>query len=171
MLPLPGNAGGTEALFVRALQDKDEGVRAGAAEGLARLQDPKHLPTLEKAFSEESKMPARLADAFGAVALGKTGTGEFAPLTYLMNTLNSRSHRGVAEAYLIELARKPEVRAALHEFLNNASKEEKLGIGRILAVSGDKESVARLERLTKDPDNDVAQESVRALRTLRSRLR
>jgi HEAT repeat protein len=104
------------------------------------------------------------------VALGKIGTAEFAPLTYLMNTLNSRSYRSVAEAYLIELARKPAVRSALHEYLGRAGKEEKLGIGRVLSVSGDKESIAHLERLTKDPDVEVAQESVRALRTLRARL-
>jgi HEAT repeat protein len=170
MLPAPGNAGGNDAFFAKALQDKDEAVRAAAAEGLARFKDPKYLGILEKSFADESKMPARLAAAFGLVALGKTGTAEFAPLTYLINTLNSRSYRGVAEAYLVELARTPIVRSALHEYLSRAGKEEKLGIGRVLAVSGDKESIAHLERLTKDPDVEVAQESVRALRTLRARL-
>ena len=115
-------------------------------------------------------MNARLAAAFGVVALGNRDTGEFSALPYLINTLNSKSYREVAEAYLKELARAQDVRAVLHSSLSRATKEEKLGIGRVLAVSGDKESIRHLEALTKDQDSEVAQESVRAVRALRSRL-
>jgi HEAT repeat protein len=166
MMPSPQN----KSFFEKALADDDEAIRTAAAEALARLQDPKDLPTLEKAFGEERKMPARLAVAFALVALGKTETGEFAPLTYLINTLNSRSYRGVAEAYLTELARSQNVRKPLHESLRRGTKEEKLGTGRVLAVSGDRESLRYLEALTKDPDTDVAQESLRAVRSLRAKL-
>ena len=119
-------------------------------------------------------MPPRLAAAFALVALGKTESSEFAPLTYLVNSLNSRGYRGVAQAYLGELARTPAgnqaVRSALHAFLKRATKEEKLGILRVLAASGDRESLPHLEALTKDTDTDVAQEAIRAVRTLRARL-
>jgi len=62
------------------------------------------------------------------------------------------------------------VRSALHPYLKRATKEEKLGIARVLAVSGDSDSLPHLEALTKDVDTDVAQEAIRAVRTLRSRL-
>jgi HEAT repeat protein len=166
MMPVPEN----HALFASALTNNSEGVRAAAAEGLARLHDPKDVALLEKAFSEERKMPPRLANAFALVALGKTDTNEFSPLPYLVNTLNSRSYRNVAEAYLGELARKETIRSALYGYVKRATKEEKLGIGRILSVSGDRESVVHLEQLSKDPDPEVAQESLRAVRNLRTRL-
>jgi HEAT repeat protein len=159
-----------EASFERALTDNDDAIRTAAAEGLARLQDPKDLPALEKAFAEERKMPARLAAAFGLVALGKTEMSEFTPLQYLINTLNSRSYRRVAESYLTELARNQPVRNALNAAINRGTKEEKMGIGRVLSVSGDRESLRHLEALTKDPDTEVAQESIRAVRSLRAKL-
>ncbi len=40
----------------------------------------------------------------------------------------------------------------------------------VLARSGDKDSVAVLEGLSRDPDPDVASEGIRDLRILRSRL-
>lgn len=166
MLPVPEN----RSVFERALVDRDEVVRAAAAEGLARLQDGKDRAALEKAFNDENKMAPRLASAFALVALGKTDTSEFAPLPYLVNTLNSRSYRAVAEAYLTELARNPAVRPALYQYVKRATKDEKLGIGRVLAVSGDRESLTHLEALSKDPDAEVARESLRAVRTLRARL-
>jgi HEAT repeat protein len=152
------------------LTDKDEGIRTAAAEGLARLQDPKDRGLIEKAFADERKMAPRLANAFALVALGKLETSEFAPLPYLVNTLNSRSYRSVAEAYLTELSRNAAVRSALYQYIKRGTKEEKLGIGRVLSVSGDRESITHLEALSKDSDPDVASESLRAIRSLRTRL-
>jgi HEAT repeat protein len=166
MLTVPEN----QSLFERALVDRDETVRTAGAEGLARLRDQKNRAALEKAFNDERKMPPRLADAFALVSLGKLDMEEFAPLPYLVNTLNSRSYRKVAEAYLTELARTEAVRSALYHSIGRATKDEKIGIGRVLAASGDRESLKHLEPLTKDPDDEVAQESVRAVRTLRARL-
>lgn len=166
MLPDPKN----RPHFERGFQDKDEKIRAAAAEGFARLNQPRDVPTLQKAFEEESKMAPRLAMAFALVALGQTETGEFAPLTYLVNTLNSRQHHEIAEAYLTELSRRPEIRTALHQFVAKATRDEKIGLARILAVAGDKDSVAHVERISKDPDSEVAGAGLRALKTLRARL-
>jgi hypothetical protein len=58
----------------------------------------------------------------------------------------------------------------LYVYLKNNTKEEKAGLARVLAVSGDRTSVAQLEPLTRDPDPDVAQEAIRAMRTLQSRV-
>ena len=165
MLP----AAETRPLFERALSTKTK-PSAQPPPKASPACTTRRIAVLEKAFGDERKMPPRLANAFALVALGNTETREFAPLPYLVNTLNSRSYRGVAEAYLTELARNPTVRSALYEYVKRGTKDEKLGIGRVLAVSGDRESVAHLETLSKDPDADVAQESLRAVRTLRARL-
>ena len=156
-------------LFLAALSDKDEGVRAAAAEGIGRLGNAQDVPALEKLFSEERKMPPRLAQAFALVLLGKTEVSEFSALQYLLNTLNSGSYRGVAEAYLAELARNAGVREQLYLALERGTREEKKGIARVLAVSGDKKSLEKLQPLTHDSDTDVAQESIRAVRALQAR--
>jgi len=48
-------------VYAQYLHDKDDGLRAGAAEGFARLKNPADLPALETAFQEEGKTPPRLA--------------------------------------------------------------------------------------------------------------
>ncbi len=97
-------------------------------------------------------MNARLSDAFALVNLGNLDTGEFSPLRYLVNTLNIRSYRDVASAYLTELARDQAVRAAIYPMLTRATKDEKIQMSIVLARSGDKDSVPYLETLSTDPD-------------------
>lgn len=157
-------------LFEAAFHDRDDGLRAAAAEGFARLRTPSDRPHLQKAFAEERKMAPRLAQAFGLVSLGELDTGEFAPLMYLVNTLNSKSYRNVAQAYLTELAREQSVRQELYRLLKGGTREEKTGLARVLAASGDRASIEHLQALTKDPDVKVAQEALRSVRTLQARL-
>jgi HEAT repeat protein len=166
MLPTPAS----RPMFDAALTDKNDGIRASGAEGLGRLKDASDLARVEKAFTEEKKMAPRLALAFAAVSLGNTQTGEFAPLTYLVNTLNSKSYREVARPYLAELAREAAVRGALYGYLKAATREEKTGLATVFASSGDSGSVPQLEWMSKDTDPEVAQEALRALRTLKTRL-
>jgi HEAT repeat protein len=165
MLP----ADNSRALYARYLQDKDDKMRAAAAEGYGRLRNPADLPLLQKAWQDEGKTPPRLALAFALVMLGNTELSEFSPLQNLVNTLNSASYRDVAYAYLVELARGDEVRKALYPSLESGTKDEKIGVARVLARSGDKESIPRLEKLSNDGDAEVAQEGLRALRTLQAR--
>jgi HEAT repeat protein len=157
-------------VYTRYLHDKDDGLRAAAAEGLGRLKNPADLPTLEKGFQGETKMSPRLALAFAQVMLGKTEIAEFSPFQLLINTLNSVGYRGVAYAYLVELARNPALRPPLVHAADIGTKDEKIYLARILARSGGQESVACLEKLSHDGDNDVAEEGLRALRTLKARL-
>jgi HEAT repeat protein len=160
----------SRSLYARYLTDKDDNLRAAAAEGYARLRNPADLPMIEKAWMDEGKTPARLGMAFAQAMLGKLDLGEFTPFTYLINTLNSASYREVAQAYLIELARDAGVRTALYGPLDTGTKDEKIGLARVLARSGDKESVPHLQKLSSDTDNDVAHEGERALRTLQAHL-
>jgi HEAT repeat protein len=154
------------------LENKDEGLREAAAEGFARLKNPADQASIENAFTNEQKTGPRLSLAFASVSLGKRATGEFDPLRYLANNLNSAVYRGTARPYLIELARDEEVRRALYPVLQEptATKDEKTGLAQVLAQSGGQDSIAPLETLSKDPDNDVSQEAFRSLKNLRARL-
>jgi HEAT repeat protein len=166
MLPDPQN----RLLFEQFLNDRDEGMRAAAAEGFARLKNPADLPMILQKFNSESKMNPRLSLAFAAVSLGQNALTEFSPLRYLVNTLNSTGYRGVAQPFLTELARDPGIRRTLYSALNNASRDEKIYLGQIFAITGDHDTVKYLETLAADTDTNVASEGVRSLKTLKARL-
>jgi HEAT repeat protein len=166
MLPDPSS----RPIYQQYLNDKDEKLRAAAAEGFARLRNPADLPVLEKAWQDEAKTSPRLSDAFAEVMLGKAELSEFSPLQYLIDNLNSAAYNGIAFPFLVELAREPRVRAALYVALPNATKDEKIGLARVLARSGDKESVPVLQKLSNDPDPEVAQAGLSAVRNLQARM-
>lgn len=161
---------GSRDLFARYLTDKDDRMRGAAAEGFARLANPADFALVDQAYQTETKTSPRLSLAFAVVALGKTEVSEFSPLQYLVNTLNSNSWRGEAYPLLVELARTPQVRTALYTRLPGGTRDEKIGLLRVLAASGDKESLAPMQRLQTDTDIQVSQEAVRAVRTLQARL-
>ena len=166
MLPAESN----RSLYLAYLNNSDDALRAAAAEGIARLKNPADLPTMNELFDSEKKMNARLAFAFAASALGDNGLSEFSPLQYLVNTLNSKAWRGVANAYVIELSRDPGIRRTLYTALQKGTKDEKIYLGQALARSGDQETVKYLEALAADSDPQVSDEGARALRTLKARL-
>lgn len=166
MLGVPDN----HPVFLRYLPDKDDQLRAAAAEGLARLKNPADKSTLEQDFMNEHKMNPRLSMAFALVALGNVDMSEFSPLRYLVNTLNVSSYRGVALAFLTELARDKQVRQAIYPVLPGATKDEKIQLGIVLSRSGGTDSVPYLEKLQMDSDPEVADASIRSLRTLKARL-
>lgn len=152
------------------INDKDELMRAAAAEGFGRLRNPADVEMLERAFEAEKRMNPRLSMAFALVLLGKTELSEFSPLRYLVNALNSASYHGVATPFLVEAARDTAVRRQLEVALKGASKLEKIRLANVLARSGDAESIPHLEELTRDPDAEVGTEAAAALRVLRQRL-
>jgi|SRR5579871_2569099 len=165
MLPADGN----RQLYSRYLQDKDDKMRAAAAEGYARLHNPADLPMLEKAWQDEGKSLPRLALAFAQVSLGKTEISEFSPLQYLINNLNSAAYRDVAYAYLVEAARDGQVRRALYPTLENGTKDEKIALAGVLGRSGDQESIAHLQKVSNDLDPDVAEAGLKAVRNLQAK--
>jgi HEAT repeat protein len=153
------------------LTSKDDKLRAAGAEGLGRIGDPADKMSLEKTWQEEEKMLPRLASAFSLVMEGNLSLADDAPLRYLLNTLNSAAYRDVASAYLIEAARRPAVRNALYKPLEQGTRDEKVQLSRILSASGDEASIPYLEKISHDQDSEVAQEGLRALRSLRARLK
>ncbi|HWR50400.1 MAG TPA: HEAT repeat domain-containing protein [Bryobacteraceae bacterium] len=166
MLPDPASRN----LYTQYMSDKDDGLRAASAEGLARLKDRADLPAVEKAFAEEKKMAPRLADAFALVAFGRTEVSEFSPLQYLINSLNSSSWQGVGRAYLVELAREDAVRRAVEQAAPRGTRSEKVELAYVLSVSGDSKSVAVLDSLSRDGDSDAASAALTALKNLKVRL-
>jgi len=159
-------------VYAAYLENKDEGLREAAAEGLARINDPGDNASLERLFSAETKTGARLAQAFALASIGNRGMGEFDPLRYLVDNLNSAAYHGSAQPYLTELARDPKVRATLYPVLQEpmTTKDEKIGLAQVFAASGGQDSVAPLEALAGDPDQEVSQEARRALKNLHARI-
>jgi HEAT repeat protein len=157
-------------LFLRELNSKDEKLRAPSAEGLGRIGDRADEPALEKSWQDEEKMSPRLAAAFALVMEDKLELSEESPFRYLINTLNSASNHEVAYAYLAEAARRKPVLEALYKPLDEGTRDEKIYLSRVLAVSGDQASVPYLDKISRDNEKDVAQEGLRALRSLRARL-
>ena len=101
---------------------------------------------------------------------GRTQLGPLTPLQYLVDTLNSTAHNGEALSLLAELAREESVRQALYKAIPSATKDEKIGLARVFGRCGDRGSVATLQALSEDKDPDVAQEGLRALRSVRARI-
>ena len=160
---------GSRPLFMEQLDAADEYLRAAAAEGLARLGRAEDGAALRERFEKEAKMRARLAQAFGAAKLGATEMGEFDPLRYLVNTLNQKAWKGMAEGYLIELVRNEAIRAALEPVVAQSTKIEKIALAQVFGRSGSRALEATLEGLAKDEDTEVANEALRNLRSLRNR--
>lgn len=168
MMPDEQNRG----LYLKYMEQKDDGLRAAAAEGLGRLKNIADTPLIERAFESEKHMGARLSLAFAMVMLGRTELSEFSPLQYLLNTLNSRSYQDSAEPLLTELARDEAVRKALYPAIRQlqATKEEKIRLARVFGQTGDKETLAVLETLKEDTDSEVAAEGSKAARNIVARL-
>ncbi|HTA47107.1 MAG TPA: HEAT repeat domain-containing protein [Bryobacteraceae bacterium] len=157
-------------LFLRELTAKDEKLRTAAAEGLGRIGNPADEPTVEKQWRDEDKMLPRLGSAFALVMMGKLEFSEEAPFRYLINTLNQAAYHDVAAAYLIEAARRKPVLTALYTQLDSGTRDEKIYLARVLSASGDTSTIPYLDKLSRDNDKDVAQEGLRAERSLRARL-
>ncbi len=158
-------------LLLRELAAKDEKLRAAAAEGLGRIGNPADEPALDKAWHDEEKMTPRLGAAFAVVMDGKVDLSEDGAFRYLINTLNQASYHEIAYAYLVEAARRKPVLMALQGQVESGTKEEKIYLARVLSESGDQSSVAYLDKVSRDSDQDVAKEGLRALRSLRARLK
>ncbi len=157
-------------VYLQYLNDKDDRLRAGAAEGLGRTKNPADLPALEKAWQDETRPQPRLSLAFALVLFGKTELSEFSPLQFLINNLNSAAYNGEAFPFLVELARDPKVRSALYAPMESGTKAEKIGLLGVLGRSGDGGSMSHLQKLTNDPDPAVGQAALTAVRNLQARI-
>ncbi len=157
------------AIFDNAFADKDDDMRAAAAEGFGRIGKAGDIARLERAFDSETHMKPRLSLAFALAKLGRLEISEFSPLQYLINTLNSAAYRGIAHPFLVELAAEKSVREAIYPVLDHCNAREKVELAGVLADSGDKASLPVLERMAGDSDPKVAQASHRGINAIKSR--
>lgn len=163
MLGLPAD----RALFKQYSADKDDVTRAAAIEGLGRLREPEDTPLLEAAFNEaEIDWRIHAAAAFGLVNEGKLDTGEFSPLSFLVENLNMRGRQETGEAYLTELCRREDVRRAVLPLVKDASTQQKIALCNILSQSQSEDVVPTLTALTRDINPDVALAASRGLRVV-----
>jgi len=156
--------------FEQYLNDRDDGMRASAAEGIGRVGVAADRALVQEMFQSERKVSLRLSLAFALVGLGDVDEATDGPLRFLSSNLTSRSWKGVASPFLAELARKPEVRTVIYQMLKDlGDKDELMGLAGVLAQSGGKDSIAPLEELSRNPDPAVGKEALRAVRMINSR--
>ncbi|MDP2735423.1 MAG: hypothetical protein Q8P12_04400, partial [bacterium] len=106
----------------------------------------------------------RLALAFALVA-----NGQLDSLEELVSDLTTRTRRGEARPYLVELAREEAVREALRPHLYSTDAAIRKNLCHVYAASGDSTSISYLEVLLRDSNAGVVQEASRAIRILRSK--
>ena len=58
----------------------------------------------------------------------------------------------------------------LYTPLATGTNDQKRHLAYVISISGNKDSMPRLEKLTHDPNQKVAQEAIRALKNLQARL-
>ena len=160
---IPDN--GQRELFLRYMVDDDKGMRAAAAEGVARIADPTDARLIEHHFQLENSASVKLSLAFAGVCLGN-----FVRLNDLVEGLNSRVHRLEARPFLIEVSRKEEVLKRLYVPLSTGTVPQRRHLAFVLSQSGTEESVPHLENLADDPNGQVATAAIEALRVLKARL-
>jgi HEAT repeat protein len=160
----------THPLFVKYLSDKDDGLRASAAEGLGRTGTAEDRAAIERLFQTEKRPAERLSYAFAMVKLGDMDTATDGPMRYLSANLTSHSWRGVASPFLIELARSAQVRPLIYQILKDLGDRDELSaLADVLAVSGAKDSLPPLEELARHQDPGVSRQALRAIRLINSR--
>jgi HEAT repeat protein len=152
-------------LFTKALWSDNKSIRTAAGEGLARAKDPKALGELEKELTVEKDAGARLAIDFAITALGKPDY-----LSNLVDELGTKLHGDVAQTYLTELSRDPAFLPKLYLFLQNQDAGVRRRLCVVLMYSGDQSSLEALDRLSRDPNGDVAAQALRAKEAIRARL-
>jgi len=152
-------------VFTKALGSIDKEIRTSAAEGLARAGDASALPDLEKAYAVEKDAGSRLALEFAMTALGKPDY-----LNDLVNRLSSRAKWDAAQPYLIELARIPGFLPKLYPYFQSSNADVRKRLCTVLMYGGDQTSLDQLDRLSHDPNSDVAAQALQAKSGLRSRL-
>ena len=150
-------------IFLKALENKDATIRAYGAEGLGRAQDKNALPDLLRLAVAEKNSDARLAMQFAITDLGRNDY-----LSAMVDALGS-GNEGSAQAYLIELARKPNFLSELYPYLNSRNPDVRRGLCNVLMFAGDGTSIQPLQQLSHDPNTDVAAAALRALSAIRSR--
>jgi HEAT repeat protein len=149
---------GAVALFEGLLDDSDDSYRELAAEGLARLDyDASGFGSM---MESEKNANVRLALAFALVSSGRLQYME--DLVVALDT--RRDYQ--AEVYLFELGKYDGKLGEMYPYLRNPNAKIRTKLLRVLGEVGEAEARPYIQPLTEDPNMDVMQEAVSALRKL-----
>lgn len=152
-------------LFQQNLESKDAELRAAALEGLGRVREPDDYPAMQTAFEEaNADWRVHSAAAFAMCMEGNNSADDLGPLQFLAEGFSLRARANNSAAYLSELARRQETRAALAKILPDSLKDRKIGILSALSVSGAPDALQIIQQYTADRDHDVAFAAMRAAR-------
>ena len=157
-------------VFEQYFTDKDDQLRGSAAEGFGRLRTATDRARIEQRYGEEKKTGPKLSLAFASALLGRTDLAAGSPISYLIDSLDSRFFHDTAQPFLIELTRDADIRKSIYPAIRGANRKEKVRLAQLLAISGDQETLKVLEVLSNDPDSEVAAEGLKAVRALKARL-
>ncbi len=151
-------------LFKEALKNRNDSLRITAAEGFARVSNPKYANEVRLAESTENDGRVRLAMAFALAAMGDSSY-----VVNLVQQLGSAFRRNIARAYLIELSRSSGSRFQLYQHLDHHAPDVRKSLCQILMYHGDSDTIKALDYLTRDDNKGVAIEALRATRVIRAR--
>jgi HEAT repeat protein len=149
---------GNTPLFESLLNDKNDSFRELSAEGLARLEY--NANGWKQVYEQERKPTVRNALAFGLAAAGDTDY-----MTELANGFNTRQAYQV-EVYLYELGKYDGKLGDLYRYLKSSDPKVRAGVARVIGNIGDPASTEQIRPLRDDPNAEVVNEAVNALRKL-----
>lgn len=145
-------------LFESLLDSDEDFYRELSAQGLARLDYD--ASSFAERITEEDDADVRIALAFGLVTSGQT-----AYLEEIVRALDSRRD-DQAEIYLFELGSYEGKLSELYPHLRNPNSDIRSKLVRVLGNIGQPEARPYIQPLTEDPDRDVVEAAVDALRKL-----
>ena len=150
----------SQSIFMEAIRDERAAFRRYGAEGLGRIGDSNHIPTLTSMFHGDEEPEVLLAISFALFRLG----GD-AHLPELVDRINVDQ----AFYYLLEL--EPEEVPKLHPLLPIHTREPAIQVRllNVIGQRGDASSLEVVEPLTRSGNADVISSANVALRRLQGR--
>jgi HEAT repeat protein len=156
--------------LIKAAHSSDETLSLEALNSLSKIEDRSAGAQLVDLLDSPDKDIKQQS----CVAIGILRTRQAAPKleSILQNDTDPKSKEKALEglAYLIELARTHAFLPKLYPYLQSPNAEVRKRLCTVLMFSGDQTSLDQLDRLSHDPDGDVAAQALRAKRALRERL-
>jgi HEAT repeat protein len=150
----------SNALFVDALSSRDATMRRAAVEGLARSGSEGAAARISSAIATERNEAVLLAGDFANVLLSD------GPVDQLIEGLTRARLREQAYRYLVEIA--PRRAQAFNVHIQDPDERVRIDLVDILALSGDAQALAVVERLLHDPEPAVSRAAGRAMVRVRA---
>ena len=150
-------------LFVTALHHANTDFRIAAAEGLARIGNPKYLKVVRKARRRAQGKHFQLALDFALYRMGSKDV-----LNEMIPEIDSIRYGDQVFSYLIEFT--PEEQKDLFPWLRAYKGKKRIKLIEALGMCGGTETLKELRSYTNDSDPEVASAALLAVRRIEARL-